>query len=222
MIPLRWITRAIAWIVVGSIGLSTASAFVSRPCASQQPIVGMRGEPVAALVLSAGLSSAGEADWASKKRVDAAYTLWQNGIVSELVMTGGAVNGARAGAVADHMVDYAVSLGLPAAALSAEPASLSTLQNALYSKPLLDDASAVVLVTSGFHLWRARASMVWAGQPIAAQCRAGRFDQWFWYDTPLMLAYEGLKWPANAARAVLWSVAGALGKRDWFPDYMLA
>lgn len=58
---------------------------------------------------------------------------------------------------ADAIAQLLVSLGVPAQAIRRESASRSTLQNALYSRPILEALGArrVLLVTSGDHMARA-------------------------------------------------------------------
>lgn len=67
---------------------------------------------------------------------------------------------------AQRMIDHAIDLGLPGAAALREGSAQSTLQNALFSYPLVPDATRLILVTEAFHLPRTRASFTWAAHEL--------------------------------------------------------
>jgi uncharacterized SAM-binding protein YcdF (DUF218 family) len=69
-------------------------------------------------------------------RVEAAVALYEAGAAPRIHFTGGTPGYGLPGA-GDEMRAFAVALGVPPAATSAENASRSTLQNALFSRPVL-------------------------------------------------------------------------------------
>jgi uncharacterized SAM-binding protein YcdF (DUF218 family) len=72
----------------------------------------------------------------------------------KIVLTGGNVNGTP---VANSMADFVESQGVPPERIVLETRAISTRENALYTQPLLaNSASPPVLLTSDFHMFRAR------------------------------------------------------------------
>ena len=149
----------------------------------------------------------------TRQRVEAGVALFKAGAAPRIHFTGGSPGQGLPGA-GEQMRELAVSLGVPAASTSAESLSKSTLQNALFSQPVLGPLAdvPVMLVTDGFHLARSWASFRWAGYrdirlaavsafgppPVSAQLR--------W------IAREAVAWPFNIARAAAYSLANlALG-----------
>jgi uncharacterized SAM-binding protein YcdF (DUF218 family) len=134
----------------------------------------------------------------TRQRVEAGVALFNAGAAPRVHFTGGS-EGVPAG---EQMRRLAVSLGVPAAATSAETRSQSTLQNALLSRPVLGPLAdePVMLVSDGFHLARAWASFRWAGYPSVRLAAASAFgppplaEQLHW------LAREAVAWPFNIAR----------------------
>src|SRR6056297_1991386 len=137
-----------ALLFLAGAGLALGSSLLTRPCAE---LAGSGERHGQALVLSAGASVADGLDGQSRRRVLEGVRLWKAGTVWRLVMTGDAVGG-RASA-ARMMADLAASRGVPREDITVEPDSQSTLQNALFSRPILADGGGVVLVSSGYHLW---------------------------------------------------------------------
>jgi uncharacterized SAM-binding protein YcdF (DUF218 family) len=97
-----------------------------------------------------------------KSRMDHAIGLWRDGVAPRLLMSGAAVYTNHI--EAEVMARYALSQGVPATALIAEPTATSTLENAIQSANLMRSKGWTkgVLVTTDCHLFRA-----W-------QCFAGR------------------------------------------------
>jgi uncharacterized SAM-binding protein YcdF (DUF218 family) len=200
--------------------LSLGSALLSTPCTALD-VPTSRANPATALVLGGGIGEKDGLNLASYNRADAAADLWNAGGVEKLFITGGGMtmNGVP---VARAMARVAIDAGVPETAIEIETDSASTLENALFSRTYLANAGTVVLVSSGFHLWRGRASMVWAGQPIDTACRSGRFDNTSPKGVTVMMLLEGLKWPANVGRAAVWSLGHAVGIEDRLPAWLLA
>jgi uncharacterized SAM-binding protein YcdF (DUF218 family) len=83
-----------------------------------------------------------------------AVRMWKQGGVRTVVVSGGS-NGSEP-SIAEQMRDFMVSQGIPAAAIHVETESQSTRENALKSKPILDQLSGKkVLLTSDYHMFRA-------------------------------------------------------------------
>ena len=125
-----------------------------------------RGTPVettdAIVVLAAGLNDQGQIDQVTTGRVDKGIALYQAGHAPRLHMTGGTtLDGSPSSG--QQMAERAIAAGIPAEAVTFEGASRSTLQNALFSIPMLDGSEHLTLVTDGFHLPRSMASFMWAG-----------------------------------------------------------
>ncbi len=168
------------------------------------------------VVLGAGMDADGTLHPSSILRVEKAVKLFQAGAAPRLHFSGGEgiLNGPAAG---DKMAELAVSLGVPRAAISTENHSFSTLQNALFSMPALQNADRIILVTEGFHLARAWLSFHWAawqsGRRIEialAHSTIFRGGQG-WSNGPKLLAREVLAIWFNLTRVGLWHIGGALG-----------
>lgn len=119
------------------------------------------------VVLGAGMDANGRLHRSTKKRVEKGVALWQAGRAAKIHFTGGQgiPGGASAGA---GMAALAQEMGVPETATSFEGRSLSTLQNALYSQPMLEGAQSLRLVTEGFHLPRSWLSFKWAAWHVGA------------------------------------------------------
>ena len=83
-----------------------------------------------------------------------AVRVWKQGGVRTVVVCGGS-DGSQP-SVAAQMREFMVSQGIPAAAIQVETESRSTHENAVKSKPLLDQLGGKkVLLTSDYHMFRA-------------------------------------------------------------------
>lgn len=115
----------------------------------------------AIICMGGGMDARGTLAAATLTRVERCVQLFEAGRAPVVVFTGGTArpNGPSAGG---QMARFARSLGLPASAAFIEGAAQSTLQNALFSYPLLAKADHVIVVTEAFHLPRSGASFYWA------------------------------------------------------------
>lgn len=103
-----------------------------------------------------------------RRRVDAGVALHRMGLAPRLLMTGGKSGGY---VEAEVMRDVALELGAPPAAILLEGASQSTITNARNSIRLLrrtmgKSAVSVIVVSSPFHLERARGLFECAGADV--------------------------------------------------------
>jgi len=166
----------------------------------------------AIVVLGAGMSPDGTLHNSTLGRVQKGIALYKDGIAPRLHFSGGRAvpNGPSAGA---RMANVAMTNGVPLSAISFEERSLSTLQNALFSKPMLANASSIILVSEGFHLPRAKASFWWMGYDNIHMAHSDRFRLTSSGNiNPKMLGREALAYWFNLARAIAWSITG--GKHD--------
>jgi len=104
-----------------------------------------------------------------RRRIEKGVALYHAGIAPRMVMTGGV---APSGHVeAEVMREHAVSLGVPASAITLEPRSRDTIENAGFSVALLCGADrrcvpSVVVVSTPFHLRRAERLFECAGAEV--------------------------------------------------------
>lgn len=120
----------------------------------------------AALVLGNAVYKNGEPNPCLSARVVSGAELYLNHKVPLLIMSGGTdVDGRNQ---AEAMRDMALALGVPAKDIVLETRSENTFENIRHSTLLTASAQSVVLVSSGFHLPRARmiAHQQWPGKHI--------------------------------------------------------
>ena len=105
-----------------------------------------------AIVYGARVYASGRLSPMLRDRVETAVQLYHAGKVNTLLMSGDnrAANYDEPG----HMRDYAISRGVPAAAIRTDPSGLRTYDTCYRAKHLLGVESAI-LVTQAFHLPRA-------------------------------------------------------------------
>lgn len=202
---LRYLAVAAA---IFPVAFTLFGAVATPPCAS---LTGLPANTTA-VVLGAKMDDDGRLHASTLGRVAAGVDLYHTGLVTRLHMTGGrgVEDGPSAGG---QMAAEAVSLGTPAAAITAETESLSTVQNALFSRPMLQDAGAIVLVSHGYHLPRAWVSFAWAGVRPDAVCHSARMRHERTAErAPLLtLGREYLAFWFNLGRVGLYSLARAAG-----------
>jgi uncharacterized SAM-binding protein YcdF (DUF218 family) len=111
------------------------------------------------IALGAGVIDSSTLDSASYWRAVYAAHDWQRGGFRQMVVSGAGV--------APLMRDFLVTHGVPAAAIRVEDGSRSTRENALYVKRMLAGIPGrKVLVTSDFHMFRARRAFEKVGLPV--------------------------------------------------------
>ena len=120
----------------------------------------------AVLLLGAGVTAQGKASPALLARINHAAWLYHSGLAPIIAVTGGAVVGPVP--EAEVARDLLLARGLPTEAILYESTSRSTAENVAYIAPLLAEhgVESVLLVTSPFHLWRARAITEAAGLTV--------------------------------------------------------
>jgi len=109
-----------------------------------------------AIVLGARIEPDGTPSPAMVRRVELGLRLLQQGRTDALLMTGGATTSATPEAWT--MRDLALAAGAPAGRVHVEDRALNTIQNALFSAPLIAGQgwSRLLVVTDTFHCLRAR------------------------------------------------------------------
>ena len=140
--PFLW-QRAVAW--------AYADRMVSLETAIADPAV-MPGEGTVAIVYGARVYASGRLSAMLRDRVETAVQLYHAGTVKTLLMSGD--NRADHYDEPGHMREYAISRGVPAAAILTDPSGLRTYDTCYRAKALFGVESAL-LVTQAFHLPRA-------------------------------------------------------------------
>lgn len=168
----------------------------------------------AILVLGAGMDADGTLHASTLKRVEAGVALFHAGAAPMLVMTGGRLRD-DAPSAGEQMAKHAAGLGVPETALIFEAASMSTLQNALLTRPLLEQAGIgrVILVTEGFHMARSLVTMRWAGIEVVGMQTSSAFRTTLKSSVWIVLR-EAAAWGVNLARVPIWHLGGWLGIED--------
>lgn len=175
----------------------------------------------AILCLGAGMEGDGTLHRSSQARVETCVELFHASRATYVIFSGG--TGVTGGpSAAAQMAAYGHSLGLPVSAARIEPRAQSTLQNALFSLPMLSEADRVIVVTEAFHLPRSAASIGWAAwelgqeQPQISLVMSAPVvpDPQFGRPTWIIFAREALALWFNLARALAYSTF-PFSTEDW-------
>jgi uncharacterized SAM-binding protein YcdF (DUF218 family) len=149
-------------------------------------------------------------------RVREGVRLYGAGLAPRVHFTGGVPGRGQPGP-GDQMRDLAVAEGLPPDRATVENLSESTIQNALFSRPIVGNAAEgpVILVSDGYHLARAWLTFRWAGYgPRIALVAATPFGD----ERPMLqlkkLGRETLAWWFNPLRVAIWEGLNLV----WGPD----
>jgi len=193
------------------IGLAGLSSRLTPFCSDIPPLARFD----LAFVLGAGTRDSGLPDSESRTRIEAAAALWQGGQVQRLHVSG---NGSRHPVSASEaMRRHALSLGVPAQVITVETRSDSTLENVAFSRAALAQADSVIMVTSGFHSWRAGLTMRIMGYAPTARCRSVPDPAKPFVDRLRSSLLAGPKWWVNMARTALWRGAQETGTLPYLP-----
>lgn len=134
-----------------------------------------------------------------------AVRMWKQGGFRSVVVCGGS-NGSEP-SIAGQMRDFMVSQGIPAGAIHVETESHSTRENALKSKPLLDQLGGQkVLLTSDYHMFRAYRAFRKAGIDIQPSPFPDSLKQAASWET---------RWPAFLGLCVEQAKIAYYFVRDW-------
>ena len=195
--------------VLASVGLIWGGAMLSPSCSK---LAEGQGRYDVAIVLGSGVERDGTLLQPARGRIAAGVALLEAGVVDSLHFTGaGAFEDGRS--TAGEMAAWAIQQGVPSAAITLEESSMSTLQNALYSRPMLQDMPSQVVVTEGFHVARSWMSFLLMGMPPKAICHSVRFRVGGprWRGPGPMLRREVLALWFNLGRGMLWHGAVIVG-----------
>ncbi|MDD3897202.1 MAG: YdcF family protein [Candidatus Peribacteraceae bacterium] len=107
------------------------------------------------IVFGAAVRFDGTAGPSSLRRVQTAATLYRDGQIERIFMTGGRGEGMRF-SEAEVMSSVALEEGVDPAAIVLEENARSTWENLLFVKPLVEDCSSTVAISDGYHLARIR------------------------------------------------------------------
>lgn len=192
---------------LAGMALAAGSALTSPDCRALSPEMPYD----LAIVLSAGGTRDPLPRGESRARAEAAIDLHARGAARRLHFAGNGI-ASPDHAAARQMAELARRAGVPGSAIGIEDRSRSTLENALFSSSAAAEAERLLLVSTGYHLWRGAASLAWAGVPPDAICRSSAFGDRDAAGIVRLTALELVKWWANGLRAALWSGANALGR----------
>ena len=120
----------------------------------------------AAVVLSTRAYEGGRLNPCLVARVKAAVELYRAGKVKKLVMTGGVSRDLQSSA--GNMQMIAEKMGVPKGDIIQEREAGNTFENIVFSRKFIENSPRVVIVSTGFHLARARmmADKQWQGHDI--------------------------------------------------------
>lgn len=207
MIWFKRLFSLITYCALFGLGWALGSALLSTDC---DDILSSDERFDAIVVLSGSLVDHGIIGPDTAERTDAGIELFRHGVAPKILMTGGVTENRVHTAAAIQMGDRAVAAGIPTDKILIENGSRSTLENARNSSELLGDMDQVLLVSDGYHLWRAWISFEWAGVHVAGACKSTSFRP----DGPEMSARlivrEALALWFNLGRAITWSAADML------------
>ncbi len=163
-------------------------------------------EAEAIVVLSGAGADLGGLGPETQARIDRGIALFEAGAAPKLILTGGSATSNPA--VAEAMKAAAIEAGVPEDAITVETASLSTLQNALFTADTgaVAPEAPIILVSHRYHLPRANASFRWAGFTDVTNAAA---DPNGGFVISEGMLWEALKWPYNVVRAAAASAAMA-------------
>lgn len=168
----------------------------------------------AIVCLGAGVDEFGVLDTAADARARTCARLYADGVAPRVHFTGGN-DAPHAPSGGQAMANVAFAAGLPEEVTTVEHDSRSTLQNALFSKPQIDDAANIIIVTDAFHLPRSAATFAamgdW-GQTLWASDHTRPNP--FWGEDWTVLHRETLAIWFNLLRYSAWRGATALGYQD--------
>ncbi|MEL6958029.1 MAG: YdcF family protein [Pseudomonadota bacterium] len=157
------------------------------------------GPADAIICLGGDLLPSGELGPAGLLRASTCVELWQDGVAPVLLFTGA---GNPDIAEASAMAAFASGQNVPASAILIEPVAESTLQNALFSLPMIPEAERVILVSEAFHLPRSAASFRWAAWELDRRI-----------DVQTAMSHQVRRTPEGR---VIWSILGRETAAIWF------
>lgn len=129
-----------------------------------------RIEKPVALVLGAAVWADGQASPTLHRRASQAATLYKDGQIGHIVGCGGI--GQHAPSEAEVIRDICITQGVPAADISLEDTSTTTLENIDNARPILTQlgAKSVVIVTDHYHSLRAKMIARHFGMSSSVSC----------------------------------------------------
>lgn len=120
----------------------------------------------AILLLGAGVNMDGSPSPVLAARIDRAADLYHAGYAPLIAVTGGSIDGLPPEATSARR--ELIAQGVPASAILLETASQNTWENVENIAPLLNqqEVESVLLVSSSFHMWRAKLITERAGYSV--------------------------------------------------------
>lgn len=132
---------------------------------SRQPVESIAPADTA-VILGISVHDEGRQNPCLISRVEAGVELWKAGKVKKLIMSGGMNHDGYVGA--QSMIQTAEKMGVPREVIELEDHSETTHQNILYTAPMIEQDKSVVIVSSAYHIPRARwiAGKLWRRKNI--------------------------------------------------------
>jgi uncharacterized SAM-binding protein YcdF (DUF218 family) len=131
-----------------------------------------------------------------------AVRAWRTGNYKRIVFSGGRTGWSESPSLAAEMGRFAISLGVPADAITLEERSLSTRENALFTAELVRSwPGSMVLMTSDYHMLRSRLTFERAGLAVRAAPVPDVGKRWN-------------RWPSRWE--CIWTVAVELAKLGYY------
>ncbi len=154
----RTLCTAIGFVFL-VVTLTPVTRWCSAPLAGPPPAASSDGSVL--IVLAGSVLSDGTIGGSSYWRAVYAVRIWKAGRYRRVLVCGGGSDGQP---VAVLIRDYMVSQGVPTDEILIETQSRNTRENALYARAFLDTLPGKkVLVTSDYHMYRARHAFARAG-----------------------------------------------------------
>lgn len=119
------------------------------------------------IVLGASVDGDGSPGQTLDSRIEHAVTLWRRGLAQRIICTGGYTGQAHRSESSACRATL-IALGVPDEAIHIEEHSQNTYENAQHALEIMaeNDLRTAVVVSSGYHLLRARWLFWRAGQPV--------------------------------------------------------
>lgn len=152
----RRISKRLRWLIIRLVLLWGVGVFLLAIIIYFYGRIDRAQEADVIVVLGAGVQRDNRPGPALIRRSSQAAALWQKGLASHIICSGGTPGEARR-SEADACRELLVDAGVPPEAVLLEDRSRSTEENAFYTRHLMDEHGweTAVVVSDGYHLLRA-------------------------------------------------------------------
>lgn len=167
------------WIAfVCALGILTEAALIALVMRSEHPPAPKKSD---VLIVLGARTRASKPTETLRLRLECAAEAYRTGLAPKIIVSGGRKHGVKA-AEAEIMAQYLIQKGIPAQYILIEKRSLHTSENLRESARLMEASGATrgILVTSGYHLFRAQWQARAQGLSLSAIAAPGA-PRWIWY-----------------------------------------